>query len=64
MDSGGLGAQPGEWKAGGRGKGTEVICKGQIIRSDNYAYPRTSEIEKTLEIKMWDHQLTGNWGRV
>lgn len=60
-DSGGLGAQPGEWKEGGRGKGIEVICKGEVIRSNNYAYPRTSEIEKTVEIKIWGHQPAGNW---
>lgn len=32
LDSGGLGTQPREWKEGGRGKESEVICKGEIIR--------------------------------
>lgn len=52
LDSGGLGTQPREWKEGGRGKESEVICKGEIIWSHNYACPRTSEIEKMLEINI------------
>ena len=46
------GLSPGNGRRVEGEKESEVICKGETIRSHNYACPRTSEIEKMLEINI------------